>query len=86
MNAIAEGEEESNSRDHRQDDGSEINSIQFPVVLDDSMLTEMNHGWGISSYAARAMWDSQQMPALVIPYSLDTHLRRPSLVAVLGMT
>jgi hypothetical protein len=24
------------------------------------------------------MWDSEQMPALVIPYSLDPHLGRPS--------
>jgi hypothetical protein len=24
------------------------------------------------------MWDSEQMPALVIPYSLDPYLSRPS--------
>jgi hypothetical protein len=38
----------------------------------------VNHGRRISSYATGAMWDSQQMPALVIPYSLDTHVGRAS--------
>ena len=38
----------------------------------------VNHGGRISAHAASAVWDSQQMPALVIPYSFDPHLGRPS--------
>jgi hypothetical protein len=38
----------------------------------------VNYGGRISPHAAGTMWDSQQTPALVIPYSLDPHLGRAS--------
>jgi hypothetical protein len=28
----------------------------------------INHGWRIQSHTGAAMWDNQQMPALVMPY------------------
>ncbi len=45
-------------------------------TLDES--NPVDHGGRISPYSASAMWHSEQMPALVIRYSLDPHLGRPS--------
>jgi len=38
----------------------------------------VNNGSRISPHAAGAMWDSQQTPALVIPYRFHPHLGRAS--------
>jgi hypothetical protein len=36
----------------------------------------VDHRGRISAYTPSAMWDSQQIPALVIPYSFDPYLGR----------